>query len=175
MSKELEAFNKLVHKEELNGFCIYTPINFTQKPKGTRDEYYKIVEQSLTPSVEQEEALKIVDWLTVGHPTSKTYIDGLRKDGYVNLATEYEEDDKKCEKLHQYIMKPNKAVDETTVEHIYTHFRCDVYFEVRETNGNTIFQGERFSEKDKAIYQRKLASIAGKHIILYAKEIEGEK
>ena len=79
--------------------------------------------------------------------------------------------------LKQHILQPNKVVDETTVEHIYTHFRCDVYFEVRETNGNTIFQGERFSEKDKAIYQRKLASIAhnGKHIILYVKEIEGEK
>ena len=118
--------------------------------------------ESLTPTVEQEEVIKTVEEI-------EEYVLEMAS------VSPYFED--LFNKLRQHILQPNKAVAETTVEHIYTHFRCDVYFEVRETNGNTIFQGEKFSEKDKAIYQRKLASIAhnGKHIILYVKEIEGEK
>ena len=69
------------------------------------------LEQSLTPTVEQEEILEIVDWLTTGHPTKQSFIDGLRKDGYVDLANDYIEDDIKCDKLCQYIMQPNKAVN----------------------------------------------------------------
>jgi len=79
MSKELEAFNKLVHKEELNGFCIYTPINFTQKPKGTRDEYYKIVEQSLTPPTQEEvcEAyFKATNWHIHYYEETKCFMTG---------------------------------------------------------------------------------------------------
>ena len=67
------------------------------------------LEQSLTPSVEQEEILEIVDWLTTGHPTKQSFIDGLRKDGYVDLANDYIEDDKKCDKLRQHILQPNES------------------------------------------------------------------
>jgi len=63
------------------------------------------------------------------------------------------------------------------IEDIYKWFRCDVYFEVRETNGTSIFKGTNFFTKHKNIYERELASIAynDKHIILYAKkESEGK-
>jgi len=73
--------------------------------------YIPLLKQSLTPTVEQEEILEIVDWLTTGHPTKQSFIDGLRKDGYVDLANDYIEDDIKCDKLCQYIMQPNKAVN----------------------------------------------------------------
>ncbi|MCK9576723.1 MAG: hypothetical protein M0R51_12440 [Clostridia bacterium] len=145
MSKELEA---LLH-EVMFDDKEYTP-----------DEYWKIytkISEALTPSIEQEEALKILDWLTVGHPTPQTYIETLRIGGYDTLADDYLEDDKKCDKLRRYILQPRKALTTDRTLEIVKELKDVVYcleYLTKRWTGNSFNKSYRLSLDFSVVFDR---------------------